>query len=155
MGVVIWQTKIFCVCHIRALVIFGPDVTSRKLFTSLFCPRMSDSDFSFNVLQLCLETWFNVFKKFSLLLSARKSRSVACFTEIDSLPPILKSKRFYPLNKKMDFTKFIVNGDNSGLKKYKEDGGDLNVVSFILTESLFIFHDVFFILFHLAFLFLF
>jgi hypothetical protein len=28
----------------------------------------------------------------------------------------------------MDFTKFIVSGDNAGLKKYKDDGGDLNVV---------------------------
>jgi hypothetical protein len=28
----------------------------------------------------------------------------------------------------MDFTKFIVNGDNNGLKKYKDDGGDINVL---------------------------
>lgn len=29
----------------------------------------------------------------------------------------------------MDFTKFIESGDMNGLKKYKDDGGDLNVIS--------------------------
>lgn len=43
----------------------------------------------------------------------------------------------------MDFTKYIVNGDNNGLRKYKEDGGNLNVkdqfgVSFLFIKLLFL-----------------
>ena len=43
----------------------------------------------------------------------------------------------------MDFSKFIINGDNNGLKKYKDDGGDLNVrdVSFIFINLEFLFHS--------------
>ena len=42
----------------------------------------------------------------------------------------------------MDFSKFIVNGDNNGLKKYKDDGGDLNVkdVLFLFINLEFHFH---------------
>jgi hypothetical protein len=42
----------------------------------------------------------------------------------------------------MDFTKFIINGDNNGLKKYKEDGGDLNIVCLSFSESLLCIYDV-------------
>jgi hypothetical protein len=42
----------------------------------------------------------------------------------------------------MDFTKFIVAGDNNGLKKYKDDGGDINIVSFAFPESSFLRYDV-------------
>lgn len=35
----------------------------------------------------------------------------------------------------MDFTKFIESGDMSGLKKYKEDGGDINLVFLSFIES--------------------
>jgi hypothetical protein len=42
----------------------------------------------------------------------------------------------------MDFTKFIVNGDNNGLKKYKDDGGDINIVCYMFFESFLSFSDV-------------
>lgn len=35
----------------------------------------------------------------------------------------------------MDFTKFIESGDMAGLKKYKEDGGDINLVFLLFIES--------------------
>lgn len=35
----------------------------------------------------------------------------------------------------MDFTKFIEAGDIAGLKKYKDDGGDINLVFLLFIES--------------------